>query len=473
MLTTISKSEDVQDWPHLGFAYYEGIARGSHGESTLLQLRLMHVHQTQLTDTTIKLVIQADQALLDDVKRETLQRLKRDIKIPGFRTGKVPIELVEKNLNQQTLQSEFLDAALNRLYTTALTDRNIRPVAQPKVELKKFVPFTTLEFEAEVVAIGQINLPDYTKIALAKKPVKITEKDITEVVENLRSRMATKTVSDRSAKDGDEVVIDFTGRDAKSDEPIQGGDGKDYPLTLGSNSFIPGFETNLIGAQADENREFKLEFPKDYSLKALQNKKVIFKVTIKSVSSIDLPKVDDDFAAKAGPFKTVAELRADIKKQVTSEREYQSQRDYESDLLAKITDQATVAIPDQLVEDEITRLEDEERQNIVYRGQTWDEHLAEEGVTAEGHRTKNRAGAELRVRAGLVLAEIAEQEKISVSPEEFDMRLALMKGQYQDTAMQTELDKPENRRELASRLLSEKTIAKLVGYASKTKTAID
>jgi trigger factor len=426
----------------------------------------MQVQKSQLSDSRIKLTVEADQELLEDVKRETLLRLKRDVKIPGFRTGKVPLELVEKNINSQTLQSEFIDAALNRMYSAALGEQNVRPVAQPQVSIKKFVPFTTLEFEAEVDIIGQITLPNYKKITVARKTVEVTDKDVNEVIQNLRTRMAAKQPAQRPAQNDDEVIIDFAGRDTKTHEPIHGGEGKAFPLVLGSNSFIPGFEGQLIGAVDGEDREFTLEFPKDYGVKTLQGRKVTFKVTVHTVNEVTLPDLNDDFASKAGPFKTLAELKADIKKQISSEHELEAERNYESDLLSKITEQAKVAVPDPLIDEEVIRLEDEERQNIIYRGQTWEEHLADEGISAEEHRSKNRPSAQLRVRAGLVLAEIAEQEKIEVTPAEFDMRLELMKGQYQDSAMQAELDKPENRRELASRLLSEKTITKLVSYAT-------
>lgn len=434
----------------------------------------MQVQKTQLTDTRIKLTLEADQEQMDDTKRQTLQQLKRSVKIPGFRSGKVPLELIEKNVDRQTLQSNFLDDILNRMYGAALTQENIRPVSQPQVTVKKFVPFTTLEFEAELDVIGEVKLPDYKSIVLPKKPITVTDDDITEVINNLKLRMAEKQPVQRAAKDTDEVWIDFEGRDAATDEPIKGGDGKDYPLVLGSNTFIPGFEKHLVGAQPGEEREFSLDFPQDYGVKALQGRNATFKVTVTKVNQVDLPAEDDDFAAKAGPFKTLDELKADIKKQVTSEREYQNDRDYESELLSHITEKSAVAVPDSLVDEELTRLEQEERQNVVYRGQTWEEHLAEEAVTDEEHRAKNRPGAEMRVKAGLVLAEIAELEKVEVKPEELDMRLQLLKGQYQDPAMQAELDKPESKRELASRLLSEKTIAKLVGYtsaASKAKSA--
>lgn len=430
----------------------------------------MQVQKSQVTPTTVKLTIEADQPLLEEVRSEVLRRLSRNVRLPGFRQGKAPLNLVEKHIDQTTYQQEFLDAALNRMYGEALMQQNIRPVAQPQINLKKFVPFNTLEFEAEVEAIGEVKLPDYTKIKLEKKPVSVTAKDVDAVVDNLQTRLAEKKEVDRAAKDGDEVTIDFAGRDAKTSDPINGADGKDYPLVLGSDTFIPGFEDNLLGMKAGEEKEFDITFPKDYGVSALQNKKVTFKVTVKKVSEVVKPAVDDDFASKAGPFKTVAELKDDVKKQITFEREQQNDRDYESDLLSKITEKAEVAVPASLVDEEITRLEREERQNVAYRGQTWQEHLDEEGVTEDEHRERNRPGAEMRVKAGLVLAEIANEEKVEVTPEELQMRIQLLKGQYQDPTMQAELDKPENQRDIASRMMSEKTIEKLVGYAN-TKPA--
>lgn len=429
----------------------------------------MQVHKSQVTPTTVKLTIEADQGLLEDVRTEVLRRLSKSVKLQGFRPGKAPLTLVEKNINPATYQQEFLDAALNRMYSRALQEQKVRPVAQPNVSVKKFVPFTTLEFEAEVEAIGDVKLPDYRKITLKKKPVTVTDEDVDNVLENLRTRMAEKKDVERASRDGDQVWIDFEGCDATSGEPIQGGDGKDYPLLLGSNTFIPGFEPNLIGLKAGDDKEFTLTFPKDYGVKTLSGKKVTFKTTVKKVQEVVKPEIDDAFAAKSGPFKSAAELKADIRKQVTLEREQQNDREYESDLLAKITEKADVAVPKALVDEEITRLERDERQNVAYRGQTWKEHLEAEGVTEEEHREKNREGAELRVRAGLVLAEIAEKEGVDVTREELQNRISALKTQYQDPAMQAELDKPENQRDIASRIMSEKTLAILVDSASNTQ----
>jgi trigger factor len=428
----------------------------------------MHVKKKQLSPTKVQLTVELDKELMEAVKTDVLTHLATDhVKIQGFRAGKAPLALVEKQADPNMLQSEFLDAALNNAYGQALDHEKLRPIAQPEVKIVKFVPFTTLEFEAEVEVVGEVTLPDYKRIRVEKKKVTVATKDVDEVIANLRTRIAGKKDVTRPAKDGDEVVIDFAGTDANTKEPIQGADGKEYPLQLGSNSFIPGFEANIVGMKAGEEKTFDITFPADYGVATLQKRKVTFTVTVNKVQELALPKVDDDFAAKVGPFKTVAELKADIKKQVSTERESEAERDFQNELLQKISDKTEVAIPESLVESEIDRMEQEERQNLVYRGQTWDEHLQAEGVTNEEHRERQRDMATSRVRSGLMLAEAAEKEGVTVTDEEVEAQLELLRQQYPDEQMRAELDKPETRREIMSRLVSEKTIAKLAAYATK------
>jgi trigger factor len=352
----------------------------------------------------------------------------------------------------------FLEARKGR-------SQKLRPVAQPTVSVTKFVPFTELEFTAETTVVGEIKLADYKKIKLPREAVKVEAADVSDVLDNLRGRAATRKEVKREAKKGDEVTIDFTGTDAKTKEPVAGADGKDYPLVLGSDTFIPGFEDELVGAKPGALTTFEITFPKDYGATELQDRKVAFAVTVKKISELVKPKLDDEFAQSVGPFKTLADLKSDIKKQLQLERQQEADRKYDNELVEKIANGSDVAIPASLVEEEIDRLEDEERRNLVYRGQTWEEHLAEEGVTPEEHREKQRPAAELRVKAGLVLSEISEKENVGVTPEELEIRVQLLKGQYTDAAMQSELDKTENRRDIHSRMLTEKTLDLLRSYA--------
>jgi len=426
----------------------------------------MQVSRKDPSETSVQLTLTADAARLEAAKQEALKHVAKNLKLQGFREGKAPTSLVEKSADPATLQSEFLDIAMNRMYGAALDEEKLRPVAQPKVTVKKFVPFTELELDVEVEVIGKIKLADYKKVKVEKPAVKITAKEVDEVLESLRTREAEKKDVKRAAKDGDEITIDFKGTDSKTGEDIQGADGKAYPLILGSNTFIPGFEPELIGLKAGDEKTFDITFPQDYGVAALQGRAVTFAIKVIAVKEVVSANLDDEFAAKVGPFKTVAELKEDVKKQLQTEKEYQADREFVDKILTTLGEKSTVAIPAVLIDEQLERMEAEERQNIMYRGQTWQEHLDAEGVTADEHRERLRPDAELRVKAGLVLAEIAEAEKINVTPEELEIRMQLMKGQYPDPQMQAELDKPENRRDIVSRMMSEKTIDKLKEYAA-------
>lgn len=429
----------------------------------------MRVTRTDISDTKVKLTVTADQELMTRTKNHVLEHVgAKHVKLPGFRAGKAPLALIEKNVDPSLLQSEFLDEILNRMYNEAIKVEKVRPIGQPEVSVKKFVPFTDLEAEITQEIIGAITLPDYRKIKMTPPKTEVTPEDIKGVLETLKRRMADKKQVNRAAKEGDEAVIDFAGTDTNG-KPVSGADGKDYPLVIGSNTFIPGFEPEVVGMKPGQDKTFDVVFPKDYQVAALQGQKVTFKVTLKQLSELIEPKVDDDFAAKAGPFKTVKELKADIRKQLGQDRQADAQRAFENEIIQEIAQKSEVALPDQLIDEQIQRAEDEERQNLTYRGQTWQEHLEQEGVTEEEHRKRQRPNAELNVKASLVLSEIADREGITVTPEELEVRIQIMKGQYADPAMQAELEKPENRNEIVSRIMTEKTVEKLVSYVTGAK----
>lgn len=427
----------------------------------------MQISQSTLSPTLIKLTIEATQAELDIVKKHTLEHLRKDMKLPGFRPGKAPLSVVEKNADQSALQANFVEEAINHLYQKAISKQSMRPLSNPKVSIMKFVPFTELSFDAEVEVLGEVKLANYSKIKKSADKVSVTAKDVNEVIKNLQTRDAIKTPVKRAAKMGDEVVIDFTGVDSKK-QPIKGADAKDYELALGSKSFIPGFEEEIVGLKASDTKSFTLTFPKNYSAKDLANQKVTFKIEVKSVNEAKEPKLDDEFAAKLGPFKTVDELKSTIKEQLLTEKQTQTKRQLENDLIREVVENSSLDVPDILVSEQIDRLKTEVRQNITYRGQTWQEMLETEGKTEEEFINQElKPEAERRVKTGLVLAEISMKEKLEVSPEELAQRMQELKLQYQDQAMRAELEKPEAEREMASRLLTEKTVEHLVNLAAK------
>lgn len=426
-----------------------------------MQIKLTHNNPTNVT-----LSISADPETLTKIKNATLMKLGKQTKVSGFREGKAPLHVIEKSVDQNTLQSEFIDATLNHFYVEAITKENLRVIGQPSVNLKKFVPFTTFDFEITADVLGEVKLPDYSKIKKTKPHANVTAKDINGVLDSLRSRAAEKKPSSKPAKDGDEVIIDFKGTDSKG-KAVNGAEGKEYPLTLGSKAFIPGFEENLLGVKKGEEKTFTITFPKTYQVAALQNKKVTFATKIKEVNQQILPKLDDDFAAKAGPFKTMEELKKSIKEQLQIEQQNDITRNFENEILQEISKKTTVAIPKAVIDDQIKRIEENEKQNLVYRGQTWQEHLDAEGVTEEEHRESKRAEAEEQVKIGIIIGAIGDKEKVNVTPEELEIRMQLLKGQYQDPKMQEELNTTEGRQDIASRLRSEKIVKLLTDKASK------
>ena len=426
----------------------------------------MQVNRTNKSPTNVSLLISADETDLAPIKNHVLGHFASKVKVPGFREGTAPAALVEKHVDQRALSDEFVEHALNQLYSRAIDQEKLRPAGKPQVKLKKFVPFTDLEFEAKMEIIGPIKLPDYKRIKLAKKPVEITAADINGVIKSLQQRFAKRKQVERPAKGGDEVVIDFSGKGSDG-QPVAGAEGKDYPLLFGGGNFIPGFEKNLIDAKIGDKKQFTITFPKDYGVVALQNKPVTFRVGIKKVSEVIEPKVDDAFAAKAGPVKTVSELKADIKKQLQTEKQNMADRQYENELVKKIVDESEVDVPSGLVDEQTAQAEENEKRDLLARGQTWQEHLAAEGINEEQHRERQRPDAQFRVKASLVLSEVAEKENIFVTPEELEVRIQILKGQYQDPQMQAELDKPENQRGIAAQLMTEKPVARLVEYSSR------
>jgi trigger factor len=425
----------------------------------------MRVTREDKSPTKVLLKVEADAADLEPIRKHVLSHFK-NVKVPGFRAGKAPAGMIEQSVNQQQLLDEFMEHALNELYRRAVDMENLKPIATDNVQLKKFVPYSQLEFEAETEVIGSVRLPNYKTIKVPKKTAEVTAKDVNDVVKSLQQRLAERQMVERPAKDGDELIIDFKGVD-EAKKPVAGAEGNDYPLVLGSKTFIPGFEENLVGLKPGESNDFQVTFPGDYGVAALQSKKVTFSVRVKSVSELQEPKADDSMAAKAGPFKSLVELKADIKKQLKAEKEAQAKTDQQNTLMAKIAEKTQVDVPQKLVQDEIARMEEQEKQNLAYRGQTWQEHLDSEGVSEEEHRERNQPEAMQRVKVGLILSEIADKENLQVTPEELEIRMQVLRGQYQDPQMQAEFNKPENIKDIEARLLTEKTLDRLTSYASK------
>jgi trigger factor len=432
---------------------------------------MQHTKQ-QISPTKLKLTIKVGSEEIETVKAQIVKQLGVNVKVAGFRPGKAPVNVIEKNLDQNVLQSEVINEAVGRSYEQAIVEGKIRAVGQPQITVTKFVPYTELEFTAETDAIGEVKLGNYKKLGIKQDAVTVTAAEITRVIGDLASRTSTRNEVKRAVKDGDEVNLNFKGVDFKTKKVIEGAVADNYDLMIGSKSFIPGFEEEVIGLKAGQAKDFNITFPKDYGVEDLKNKKVTFSIKVNKVSSVDKPKIDDEFAKASGPFKSLAELKSDIKKQLEAEKLQQSQEQFDNKLLNKVAELSDADIPDALIEEEVNRLEEDEKRNLVYRGQTWEEHLTAEGLNDEQHREKQKPLATNRVKTGLMLGIIADKENVTVSSGELETRINLLKTQYaSDPSMQAELEKEENKRDIRSRMMIEKTIDKIRSYNQPTTKA--
>ena len=429
----------------------------------MLNLITMQANLEKINSTKVKLNVEANQAELTQAKDQAIKKLGVNVRLPGFRAGKTPASMLEKAIDPNTLGQETLEIIVNKLYLDAVMANQLRPINTPEITIKTFVPYSELTFDAEVDIVGDVVLGKYKKLGIVKKPVTVTQTEVNDVLKRMQKQLATKNEVKRDAKNEDEVVIDFDGFDAKTNDPINGASGKDYPLILGSNSFIPGFEEGLLGSKANEEKEIKLTFPADYGVASLKSKKVIFKTKVKSVNELVLPKLDDVFAKLVGPFNTVEELKKDIKDELTKTKNDQVLSDFQNAIVEKVVNSSSVDIPERLAEEETARIETEQRQNAAYNGLTWNEYLENQGLNEESFKSLAQEQAKVRIKTGLILGEVASSENISINNEEYNSKINALKKQYaSDQKMQEELNNPKNQQDLKNRLMVEKTVEYLV-----------
>lgn len=419
----------------------------------------------QLSDTKVAVTITVDKQALADAEQVALTKLAKTIKAPGFRKGKVPMAVAAKHIDPNALAQQTLDDALSKAVSQVFTEQKIQALDRPEVDVKKFVPGQELEFVAEVEVLPQITLGDYKKLGVKKVVEKATDADVEDVISRMQKGFAERKTADRAAKDGDEVVIDFTGK--RDGVAFDGGSAKDYTLALGSHQFIPGFEEAIVGHKAGEEFDVPLTFPKDYHSTALAGAKVVFTVTVKEVKEIVLPEVNDEFAAKAGPFTSVAELKKDIKRELAEAKEREALDKFKDELIGKLIEVSKVPVPEILVADQRKSIEQDMTQNLMYQGLTLDSYLGNKKLTYEEWlETEVKTAAENRVKAGLVLAELSKVEKVTATDEEFAAKIQQYQEQFGNRSGQ-DFTTPEVQRDIANRLLTDKSIDRLVELNSK------
>lgn len=422
----------------------------------------------KLSDTNVCLTITLGADELNAAEQVALTKMARDLKVPGFRKGKVPVSVAAKHVNPMALQEQVLDNALSKAVAEAFMNEKLQALERPSVEVKKFVPNQEVEFTAEATVVPPVKLGDYKKLKAKPQAVKVEAKDVDEIIERMQQNFVDKAEVTRAAREGDEAIIDFVGK--KDGVAFDGGSAKDFALKLGGGQFIPGFEEGVVGHKAGETFDLDLEFPKDYHAENLAGAKVVFSVTLHKVNELKLPELNDEFAAKCGPFTDVKELKADIKREITAQKDREAKEKLKDELVAELADSSKVALPELLIDDQLRSIEQDLMQNLSYRGLTMDSYLKAQGFKdkADWQKKEARPAAEKRVKAGLVLAELSKELGVEVSREELDRQISTFKQQYgKDAKLAARFDDPNVHRDIANRMITNKTIDKLVELNSK------
>lgn len=416
-----------------------------------------------LSKTRVQLTIALGAKELADAEQVALTKLSKSVKVPGFREGKVPASVATKHVDPRALQEQTLDDALSRAVAEAFMKEKLQALDRPSVEVKKFVPGEQLEFTAEVDVLPKVKLGDYKNLSVKPEKITIDARDVDDVLDRMRTGLATKKDVKRAAKRGDEVVIDFVGK--RDGVAFDGGTATDYTLGLGSGQFIPGFEEGIVGHEIGDSFDLDLAFPKDYHAKDLAGQKVQFTVTVKKIQESELPEINDDFAKKAGPFKTVAELKDDVKRELKAQKERENEEKYKDALITALIETSTVPVPEILVTDQMRSIEQDFERNLMYRNLDLQSYLGANGFKNEDDwREKEvKPTATRRVQAGLVLSELTVAEKISVTDDEVDEHVEVHKRQYANSPdALKQFEDPEVRRDIANHFITEKTVERLI-----------
>lgn len=377
----------------------------------------------------IVLEVEIPQTEVDKAFDRAYQRLANKVNIPGFRKGKAPRKILEARLGKEALADEAFELLAPQAYSQALDEQQIEPVSRPHIDVVQLELGQPFIFKATVVAKPEVVLGQYKELKAAVVPVTVSDEEIEKQVEALRERHAKMVVMpDAELQNGDFSIIDFEG--FVDGQPFKGGDAKGYPLELGSGSFIPGFEEQLIGAKAGDSREVSVSFPADYFVPELAGKEAKFNVVIQDVKRKELPEVDADFAKDASSFDSVEELKADLKNKLEEAASQKSEREYRNEIMKQAVEGVKVDLPEIMVEAKIDQMIEDLNVNLQNRGLKMENYLQYMGTDVNGLRDKYRESADVAVRTDMLLDEIAKVEGLKVENEDLDQEVHAMAQSY-------------------------------------------
>lgn len=410
----------------------------------------MKIQINSLPKSKIEIIVNLDRKDLLPFKETALKDLNKDLKINGYRVGKAPLSIAENHLPALKVYEKMATLAIEKFYPQIIKDKKIQAIGYPSINITKIIPNQEVEFKAEISVIPKLDLPDYKKIAKdmqkEKKDVSIDEKEIEEALQWLQNSRSVLEKVERSAKEDDIVTIDYEIKEKEN--LIKNGEDKNYTFILGKGHFIPGFEKNLIGMKAGENKTFNITVPKSWAQKDLQGKKLSVKIFLKEIKEKKLPPLNDKFAQKLGKFKNLKELKESISKGLKMEKEEKEKERWRLSVLDKIVAKTKTDIPEILIYTEIEKMMEELKSQLEKMQLTLEKYLEQIKKTEEELRKDFRELAEKRVFSSLVLREIGLLEKIEVSEEEIKEKANEILQQIPEPKIKEKI-KPEDLKEFA------------------------
>lgn len=392
----------------------------------------MSLQVEKLEGNMARLTIEASAEDFEQAIEKAYQKSKNKLSIPGFRKGKVPRKMIEQMYGKEIFYEDAANMVIPPTYAKAVDECTEAIVSRPTIDVVQAEAGKPFIFTAEVALKPDVTLGKYKGIEVEKADISVTDEEIDEAIEKERENNArTISVTDRAVRDGDMTVLDFEG--FVDGEAFEGGQGENYPLTIGSDTFIPGFEEQLIGAEIDKEVEVNVTFPEDYQESTLAGKPAVFKCTIREIKEKELPELDDEFASEVSEFDTLAEYREDVKATLTKEKEDEARAVKEEKLIEQIVEDAQMDIPEAMLETQQNSMAEDFAQRIQMQGISIEQYYQFTGLTKAALLEQLKPQAEQKIKSRLVLEAVAKAEGFETSDEEYNEEIKKMAEAYQMT----------------------------------------
>ena len=425
----------------------------------------MSVQVEKLEKNMAKLTVEVPAEDVEKAIQGAYQKMKKSINIPGFRKGKAPRQLIEKMYGKEVFYNEAVDAMLPKAYSDAVEECGEEIVSYPKINVEQIESGKPFIFTAEVAVKPAVTLGEYKGIQVEKAPVEVTDEEIqAEVDKEREANSRTVTVEDRAVQKGDIATIDFEG--FVDGVAFDGGKGENYDLEIGSNTFIPGFEDQLVGAEIGKELDVNVTFPEEYGAKDLAGKAAVFKCKVNGIKVKELPAVDDEFAQEVSEFDTLDEYKADIKAKLLKEKEDEAARAKEDAVIGKIIEGAKMEIPDAMVEYQTRQMLDEFAQRIQSQGISLDQYFQFTGLTEEKYMEEMKPRALQNIQSRLVLEAVAQAENLVAEEADIEEEIKKMADMYKMEADKIKELLGERQMEEMKKDIAVQKAAKLVAEAA-------